>query len=83
MQSGFSFIINIPFRIFYHRGDVKKKLYRRWKVLGNELTKTIINLCNLINKQVEEDRYMSLADLATITKALAELVTAKANVLTD
>ena len=62
---------------------MKKKLYRRWKVLGNELTKTIINLCNLINKQVEEDRYMSLADLATITKALAELVTAKANVLTD
>lgn len=60
-----------------------KKLVRRWGVLGNELTKTIINLCNLINKQVEEDRYMSLADLAVITKALAELVTAKANVLTD
>lgn len=51
--------------------------------MDKKLNETITNLCNLINRQVETDNYMSIGDLAAITKALAELVTAKANVLTD
>lgn len=51
--------------------------------VGQELNKTIINLCNLINEMIEKKSYIEIDELSNITKALAELVTAKANVITD
>lgn len=48
-----------------------------------KLNETIISLCKTINEVIEKEQYMELDQLASITKALAELVTAKANVFTD
>lgn len=48
--------------------------------MEEKLTETIINLCNLINKKLENDSYTDYQGISEITKATAELVRAKAGV---
>lgn len=48
--------------------------------MDKELTKTITALCNLITRKVENDSYTNHEEISELTKALAELVTAKAKV---
>lgn len=49
--------------------------------MDKELTITIISLCGLITKKIEQNNKLRNEDeIIELTKALAELVSAKANV---
>lgn len=51
------------------------------KTMNEELTKTILSLCSLITYKTGRENYMEGNEIAELTKALAELVKAKAKVL--